>query len=334
MAGVSVTLVTYNSQAHIERCLDSVFAQEGVPLDVILVDNASEDDTLPRLQNFADRLRLIRNNENRGFAAAQNQAIRQAQRPWVFCLNPDVVLAPDFLQRLLAAAEPLARVGMACGKLLRLASDGSPAPRPVLDSTGIFFTPTLRHLDRGSDQPDRGQYERCEFVFGATAAAALYRRELIEAITVEGEFFDEDFFAYREDADLAWRAQLAGWRCLYVPQAVGHHVRRVLPENRRALPPLLNYHSVKNRFLMRAKNIGWPLYWRVFLPMKLRDLGIVFYALTRERTSLPAFGFLWRNRRRIWEKRRRVQALRRVSDRELARWFRFRPVSLPLEPAR
>ncbi|MFQ5664679.1 MAG: glycosyltransferase family 2 protein, partial [Terriglobia bacterium] len=80
------------------------------------------------------------------------------------------------------------------------------------------------------------------------------------------------------------------------------------------------------------KNIGWPLYWRLFLPMKLRDLGILFYLLVRERTSLPAFAFLWRHRGRIWEKRRQVQAKRRVSDPELARWFRFRPVSFPAEP--
>ncbi|MBI2956347.1 MAG: glycosyltransferase, partial [Acidobacteria bacterium] len=332
MKRVAVTLVTYNSEAYIERCLDSVLAQEGVELETIVVDNASADSSVPRLERYAERIQLIRNSENVGFAAAQNQAIRQTQAAWVLCLNPDVVLEKDFLAKLLEAAEPRAQVGMACGKLLRLAPDGRPLAPPVLDSTGIYFTPTLRHFDRGSNQPDRGQYERLEYVFGATAAAALYRRALIEDVSMDAEFFDEEFFAYREDADLAWRAQLAGWRCLYVPQAVGYHVRRVLPENRRTLPPLLNYHSTKNRFLMRAKNIGGPLYWRVFVPMKVRDLGIVLYVLLRERTSLPAFSYLWRHRRRLWEKRRQVQAKRRVPDQELRHWFRFRPVSFPAVP--
>jgi len=328
---VAVTLVTWNSAAHLARCLDSVFAQQGVALEVVAVDNASTDESLPVLERYAGRLKILRNPDNRGFAAAQNQAIRETRADWVLCLNPDVVLEPDFLRALIAAAASRSGVGAACGKLLRLQPDGAKPAVPLLDSTGIYFTPTQRHLDRGSNHPDRGQYDRREYVFGATAAAALYRRALIEDVSVEGEFFDEDFFAYREDADLAWRAQLAGWRCLYVPEAVGYHVRRVLPENRRALPPLLNYHSVKNRFLMRTKNMGWGLRWRLFPFMKARDLGLFLYVLVAERTSLPAFRFLWRNRARTQAKRRLVQARRRVSDPELARWFRFRPASYPAD---
>ena len=124
-----------------------------------------------------------------------------------------------------------------------------------MDSTGIYFTPMLRHLDRGSQEVDNGHYLNYEYVFGATAAAALYRREMIEDISMDGEFFDSDFFVYREDADVAWRAQLLGWRCLYTPHARGYHVRNVLPGNRRALPAEINMHSVKNRFLMRIKNM-------------------------------------------------------------------------------
>jgi GT2 family glycosyltransferase/glycosyltransferase involved in cell wall biosynthesis len=329
----SVTIVTWNSAGWIEPCLESVFAQQGVGTDVVVVDNASADDTVRRLQKSAERLKLIRNPENRGFAAAQNQAIRAAAGDWVLCLNPDVVLQPGFLRALLESAERHPTVGMATGKLLRMNPDGSRSSPPVLDSTGIYFTPTLRHLDRGSNEIDGGQFERAEFVFGATAAAALYRRAMIDDVSLGGEFFDEEFFAYREDADLAWRAQLAGWRCLYVPEAVGWHVRRVLPERRRGLPAALNYHSVKNRFLMRAKNIGWPLGWRLFVPMVVRDLAVAGYALLFEHSSLPAFSYLWRHRQRLREKRRLVQARRRVPDQALSRWFRFRPVSLPAEPA-
>jgi GT2 family glycosyltransferase/glycosyltransferase involved in cell wall biosynthesis len=330
---VAVTIVTFNSADHIERCLESVFAQQGVTLEVVVVDNASSDGTVHKLERFGSRLQLIRNAENRGFAPAQNQATRETCVDWVLTLNPDAFLEPDFLQTLVKAVEPRRKVGAACGKLLRLAPDGKRRIPQLLDSTGMYFTPTLRHFDRGSNEPDKGQYEHVEYVFGATAAAALYRRAMIDDLSVDGELFDDDFFAYREDADLAWRAQLAGWRCLYVPRAVGWHVRRVLPENRRELPALINYHSTKNRFLMRAKNIGWPLYWRAFPAMKARDLAIVAYCLLRERASLPAFGWLWRNRARIWAKRRQVQAKRRVSDVELAWWFRFRPRSLSAEPA-
>jgi len=89
---------------------------------------------------------------------------------------------------------------------------------------------------------------------------------MIEDVSLGGEFFDPDFFVYREDADVAWRAQLMGWRCLYTPHARGYHVRSVLPGNRRALPGIINMHSVKNRFLMRIKNMTGDLYKRNWSP--------------------------------------------------------------------
>ena len=89
----------------------------------------------------------------------------------------------------------------------------------MIDSTGIVMLPSIRHLDRGAGELDRGQYDRDEDVFGASGAAALYRRSMLDDVRVDGEWFDEDFFAYREDADLAWRAQWRGWRCRYVAAA-------------------------------------------------------------------------------------------------------------------
>ena len=149
-----------------------------------------------------------------------------------------------------------------CGKLLTIRATFDLPDKQLVDSTGIYFTPMLRHLDRGSQEIDNGHYLNFEYVFGATAAAALYRRAMIDDICVLGEFFDPDFFVYREDADVAWRAQLMGWRCIYTPLARGYHVRNVLPGNRRALPSVINMHSVKNRFLMRMKNMTPDLYRR------------------------------------------------------------------------
>ena len=185
----------------------------------------------------------------------------------------------------------------------------------------------LRHLDRGSQEVDNGHYLQYEYVFGATAAAALYRRTMIEDISLDGEFFDSDFFVYREDADVAWRAQLMGWKCLYAPYARGYHVRKVLPGNRRALPPEINMHSVKNRFLMRIKNISPNLYWRNCLSITTRDLLVVMCCVLWEHTSLKAFWLLGKNMRRVMAKRRVVQAHRRVDDEYMASWFHYTPVS-------
>ena len=327
---VSVTIVTHNSEPVVARCLDSVLAQDWPSLEIVVVDNASQDRTRALLDAYGNRLRVIPNAENSGFAAAQNQAIRQTKGDWVLALNPDVLLEPNFVSTLVRGGTLDERIGTVCGKLLRaLPGLEIPAERQ-LDSAGIFFTPTFRHFDRGFHGPDGEQYSQPAYVFGATAAAALYRRSMIEDISVEGEFFDEDFFFYREDADVSWRGQLQGWRCLYLPEAGAYHVRRVFPSCRRQLPREINLHSVKNRFLMRIKNVTWPLYLRNLLPVMIRDVSILAYCLVLERGSLAAFLAVLRLWRRMLAKRRVMQQRRRVSHAYLQSWFRFQPTTVPV----
>jgi GT2 family glycosyltransferase len=326
---VSVTLVTYNSGRFIKRCLESVLEQKYPNLEVIVIDNASTDGTVDLLEQFQDTCRIYHNTENAGFAAAQNQAIALSSGEWVLALNPDMLLLPDFIQELVAAGQLDQKIGTVCGKLLTIQASFDLPEKQLIDSTGIYFTPMLRHLDRGSQQVDNGHYLNFEYVFGATAAAALYRREMIDDISIQGEFFDPDFFVYREDADVAWRAQLLGWRCIYTPLARGYHVRKALPGNRHALPPEINMHSVKNRFLMRIKNMTPDLYRRNWLSITGRDLVVIGACLVRERTSLKAFAYLFRNWRRVLVKRREIMKLRRVKDDYIASWFSFEPVSRP-----
>jgi GT2 family glycosyltransferase len=330
---VTVTLVTYNSGRFIKRCLESVLAQKYPLKEVIVVDNASTDGTADILEQFEDRCHIVYNDENIGFAAAQNQAIRLGSGEWVLTLNPDVLLLGGFIQALVEAGNLDPKVGSVCGKLLTMRATFDIPDKPLVDSTGIYFTPMLRHLDRGSQEVDNGHFLRFEYVFGASAAAALYRREMIDDVAVDGEFFDPDFFAYREDADVAWRAQLLGWRCLYTPHARGYHVRKALPGNRRALPAVVNMHSVKNRFLMRIKNMTARLYLRNFFSIMARDLVVVSCCLLREHHSLKAFTYLARNWRRIWQKRRAIMSRKRVNDDYMAQWFRYDPVSLPAPKA-
>jgi GT2 family glycosyltransferase len=326
---VSVTLVTYNSGRFIRRCLESVLEQNYPHLEVIIIDNASTDGTADILEQFADKCRIHYNQENIGFAAAQNQAIAISQGQWVLALNPDVLLMKDFIEELVIAGNLDKKVGTVCGKLLSISASFDLPEEQLVDSTGIYFTPMLRHLDRGSLEPDKGHYLNFEYVFGATAAAALYRRKMIDDILIQGEFFDSDFFVYREDADVAWRAQLLGWRCLYSPKACGYHVRSVLPGKRGALPPEINMHSVKNRFLMRIKNMTPHLYRRNWLAITGRDLVVIAACLLHEHSSLKAFAFVFKNWRRVLAKRREIMNRRRVEDDDLASWFSFQPVSRP-----
>ncbi len=414
---VSVTIVTWNSVQYLEECFAALSSQDYRDLEVVIVDNASEDGTRALLREVETKWRVIYNEKNVGFAAGQNQAIRASRGNCVLCLNPDVVLSPTFVTQLVDESEGHFDAGVSCGKLLRwdpsavkghgfqpchptspqstpLGAEGEvpqglkptsltnlngtpegvplqdppegvtlqdppegvplrdppegvtlqghilekasktetdPHKTNIIDSTGIYFTPNMRHLDRGAEEIDHGQYDRPQYVFGATGAAAFFRRSFIDDVSVEGQFFDEEFFAFREDADLAWRAQVMGWKCLYTPKAVAWHVRRVTPERRKDLPLIINWHSAKNRFLMRGKNASGWLCWRLFLPVAWRDLMTFGYAIVRDRRLWSAVTYWWGARDSVRRKRAIIQSRRRVSDRDLLWWFSNTPRAIDAE---
>lgn len=328
-ATVAVTIVTYNSERFIRQCIESVFQQDYPINQLVLVDNASSDTSASILNGYRDRATVVLNTTNTGFAGGQNQAIHLTQSDWILVLNPDVRLSPTFISELIAAAEIEFRIGTVCGKLLQMSPEGQISSPPRIDSTGIFFTPNLRHLDRGSQEVDHGQYDTPEYVFGATGAAALYRRRMIDDVSEAGEFFDRDFFAYREDADVAWRAQILGWTCIYSPRAVAWHVRSVLPSNRRSLPAVLNMHSVKNRFLLRIKNATALLYRRHGLAMTARDAAVIAACFVYEWTSLRGLWLALRYLPSSLRKRRRLMVRKRTSDAYIVSWFSDHPVSHP-----
>jgi GT2 family glycosyltransferase len=328
---VCVTIVTYNTRQFIEPCLESILQQDYFPLEVVIVDNASMDGTRGILARYEHLVRVSYNNRNVGFAAAQNQAIARSTSDWVLVLNPDVVLSPGFIEQLVEGTQIDPQVGTVCGRLLAIGRDLKTPEKPLIDSAGLYFTPAMRHFDRGWHEPDDGRFREMEYVFGASAAAALYRREMISDISDGRNFFDPDFFAYREDADVAWRAQLLGWRALFIRGDVSYQVRRFYPSNRRAVPAFLNMHSVKNRFLMRIKNMTGGLYRRFWLPTTARDVLVIGGCLLRELKSLPAFWHVARCLGRSLRWRRRIMSRRRVTDESLVNWFSSHPSAQPVD---
>ena len=333
---VSITIVTWNSATHLRECLASIERQDYRDVEVILLDNSSTDETREILHEYESRFRLIYKETNTGFARGQNEAIRAARGEWILCLNPDILLREDFVSALVAAGEAHPEAGAFCGKLLRWKPQEQDDQTNIIDSTGIYFTRNMRHLDRGAEEIDRGQYDRPQYVFAATGAAVMFRREFVDAVSVDGEFFDEEFFSFREDGDLAWRAQVMGQKYLYAPHAVAWHVRRVTPERRQDLPHIINWHSVKNRWLMRAKNSSSWLCLRLAGPVYWRDLQAYGYALFRDPKMISACLYRWRPevRERLRHKRAIVQSRRKVSDRELLWWFSNTPHAIDVnEPA-
>jgi len=235
---------------------------------------------------------------------------------YYLCLNPDAVLSPGYVRALVEVLDARPDVGSATGRLLRLDDP------TVLDSTGMVMTADQRHLDRGAGESAEHRFlEGPSPIFGPSGAVALYRRAMLDDVAFEGEYFDHAFFAYREDADLAWRAQWRGWTSLYVPAAVAWHRRRVTPERRSALPADINRYSVRNRFLLRLKNQSAGLAWRFLVPGLWRDLQVIGYVLLREWTSLPGLLDVVRELPRTRAKRRQILSSRRVDDAVMARWF-------------
>jgi GT2 family glycosyltransferase len=311
-AKVAVNIVTFESARDIAACLESLRQQTFRDFQIHILDNASADDTLKIVEPF-DVEYLMRSPINTGFCKAHNELSRFPS-DYILFLNPDTVLAPAFLAELVQALEARPAAASATGKLLRM--DGR-----TIDSTGIVMLREQRHLDRGADQQDVGQFAQEEEIFGPSGAAALYRRKALEDTAIRGQFFDEDFFAYREDADLAWRCRLLGWTSIYVPGAVARHRRRVTPERRGALPKAINRHSVKNRFLLRVNNMTWNLYRRDFWRITKRDAMVVGYVLLREWSSIPALCYIVRRLPRLLRKRRDVQSRVRIDPAELEKWF-------------
>ncbi len=245
---VTACIVTYNSERVLRRCLEALDAQTQKPARVLVWDNASGDDSAALARKQGADVTIAPTNV--GFAPAANELIRRSGTPYVLLLNPDAYLRPRYIEALERAAEADPTIGSVTGKLVRPARDGE---TPCLDSTGHVLHRNRVATNRGENEPDRGQYDVAGEVFGVCAAAALYRRAMLDDVRVGSEYFDAAFFAYLEDVDLDWRARLRGWKAYYLPAAVAQH-ERGHKGNRRRQSVLEIRHSLKNRYLMMVRN--------------------------------------------------------------------------------
>lgn len=301
---VTVQIVTYNSAEDIVECLNAV-RQQTYPIEkIVVIDNASKDDTLDRVRSYVEHtdsgnIHLVPNPLNVGFAPAHNQGIRMAQSDYVLVLNPDVELKPDYVKRLVEEMSSNPQIGSATGLLLLKSSP------EIVDSTGLDMNGIWRAFDRGAGEP-ADHWEKSGEVFGVSGAAALYRRAMIDDISIKGEFFDEGFFAYKEDVDVAWRAGLFGWKAYYCADAVGTHERGWKKGSRSAQPLFIRRYSYINRYKMIYKNQSGSR-WLKHLPKLLAyELVSHGYILLREPRVLGAWKDFFKHLPDLREKRREI----------------------------
>jgi GT2 family glycosyltransferase len=244
---ISVVIVNWNRKELLRACLDSAARQAGVEFETIVVDNGSTDGSAEMAEKEFGA-RVIRNAENRGFCAANNQGIAAARGDFVALLNNDAEAEPGWLAALHRAANRAQDVGMAASKVLVWEE-----PRRI-DKVGHLIYPDGQNRGRGSGAMDTGQFDREEDVLWPDGCAAMYRKRMLDEIGG----FDEDFFAYGDDAELGLRARIAGWKCIYTPEAVvRHHRGSTLGKDSARRLELIE----RNRILLALKLFPWSLLW-------------------------------------------------------------------------
>jgi hypothetical protein len=303
---VSIIVLNWNGKGFLERCLSSLSLQTYEDFETVLVDNGSTDGSVVFVRERFPQVRLIENQTNCGFAAGNNQAIRATDSEYVVTLNNDTEADPEWLAELVQAAETDRKVGACASRMLF-------ADRPeIINSAGIALDRAGIAWDWKGGRRDDPDERRPVEVFGACAGAALYRRAMLDKIGL----FDEDFFAYLEDVDLAWRAQWAGWRALSVPTArVLHYHSGTSGEG----SPFKNRLLGRNKVWLIAKNYPWPqVLW--YLPIILfYDVGTLPYTLIWRGDWQPLRGRIagLRGLGGALRKRREMGDFRQVSARRL-----------------
>jgi len=311
---VTVCLVSWNSDKKLNVTLEALAQQCYPAIEFILVDNTSEDNSVALVRMQIPAAQIILNLENRGFCGGHNQGIAASKGKYYLPLNPDVVMRADYIAVLVEALEEHPECGSAAGKLL--------LEPGVIDSTGLFINRRRQQYLRGHGEMDRGQFDIPGEVFGVDGAAPLYRRVMLDDIKIKNQYFDEKFFAHKEDVDLAWRARLLGWGCWYCPDAVAFHERNFKPGRRKVISSGIKVHAVKNRYLLLMKNelpSGWR---RDGFQITWYDLKIFAYLCLHERSSLKAFEIVWQNRSSVLAWRQEILRRMRINPTEILFWFR------------
>lgn len=239
---ISVIIPNWNGMKYLEICLNSLRKQTFREFETIIVDNGSTDGSVEFIKKNYPEIEVIELPENKGFSVAINEGIRIANGKFIALLNNDVAVAPNWLEEMIKSLEENLTIYSFASKMLKFNS------RNIIDSAGDLFSKVGIGFNRGSDREDSEVYNNPKKVFSPCAGAAIYRKSLFDEIGL----FDEDFFAYYEDVDLGFRAQLNGYQCLYVPTAIVYHVGGATSKN---MPRLMTFLIWRNSIFVLIKNM-------------------------------------------------------------------------------
>lgn len=352
---VSVVILTYNAQKYIKKCLDSVLAQNYPNIEIVIIDNDSKDETKNilntkcHLSSGEPNAKIIFNSKNTGFAAGQNQGICESKGKYVLCLNQDAWLDGNFIKNAVEILEKDKKISAVQGKLIRFDFQNNKI-LDIIDTTGLAMLKNRRIINR--DQGKSNQQIRNEGeVFGADGAAPIYRREALEEVKLpksdlisqssgwrtnipisKFEYFDEDFFIYKEDVDLAWRLRLYGWKAVYAPQCVGYHGRGAgdsaassysdILKERRKISALAKYYSWKNQRLMQIKNEAGALFLKHLFHILPKEFASWIYILIfEEPMAIKSILKMFEQIPIAYKKRKIIMSKKKITNQEMEKWL-------------
>ena len=310
---VGVPIISTNEGGLLRHTLPLVLAQDDV--EVVVFDNASTDDTAQVAADLG--VRCVRFDERHSFGRAMNTAVRALDTEAVLFVQPDCFVSPGMVAAAAARLDD-PTVGSVAPKLIRTEGPAPEQRLDVMDTAGMSLDRRRKNGLVGHGRPALA-YDTAADAFGADGASAMYRRAALEDAAVDGQVFDEDLVMFRDgvpadwasDADLAWRVRLMGWRCVYEPGAVAHHIRRYSPSTRSSVPEWQRMVQFRNRYLMMAKNDPLPALARDLPPILLYEALELGFVLLRERFLLRGYLEAARALPRMLRKRRVLQRRRR-----------------------
>lgn len=321
---VTVVIPNWNGCEFLATCLTSLCSQSFEDFEIILVDNGSTDDSVAFVNGEFPEVRVVALKENRGFSAAANAGIKASSSGRVILLNNDTEADPKWLEALMRAANTHPEAGLFASKLIDFHD------RRLLDGAGDALRLSGLPYRLGHGERDRGQFDVPTFVFGACAAAALYRRDMLEEIG----FLDEDFGSYCEDGDLSFRAQLAGYRCLYVADAVVYHMGSASTGGKRSATA--TRLGTQNSLNLLVKNLPISAVPHIIPFFVFGQIVRLLTAAATDtfRSHLEGLAGAWRHLPFMLKKRRGIQTNKKFSDTEVRRLLRNSSIAASASMAR
>ena len=337
MSRISINLVTWNGAKYIKHCINSILQQTFTDYDVNIFDNNSNDNTVEIIEKNFPQFKVLKNRENIGFAPAHNKLFAWSKSDYIMCLNQDMILEPNFLENIFNFLNSTkeTNIGTIAPKLFQWKFDDNDhynsdktGKTNIIDTCGFQVFKNHQVVDIGQSKEDAPEFNKIKEVFGSSGACPIYLKKALEDVKINNEYFDEDFFSYKEDVDLAFRLRLAGYKCYFLPNAICYHDRSIKTgtstiKNRKAKPSWINKYSYRNHVYLLIKNEFFVNFIKCFFQLFFYEFKKFIYVLFFEHES---FKFLFKNKKlfsKMKNKRKYIfKNIVRITSKELYKWYK------------